>query len=86
MPRISEFYGIVIYMYFQDHSPPHFHAIYGEHEAAVSISSNRILQGRLPKRAIRLVQAWADEHREELLADWNLARQGMPLHAIEPLD
>lgn len=51
MSRLSEFYGIVIYMYFQDHNPPHFHAIYAEHEALVRIDSGEIIRGRLPKTA-----------------------------------
>lgn len=86
MPRISEFYGISIYMYFQDHGPPHFHAIYGEHEAVVSIASGAVLQGSLPRRASRLVQDRARQHRHELLDDWELAQRGQPLRAIEPLD
>ena len=86
MPRICEFYGIVIYMYFQDHNPPHFHAIYGEHEAIVSIESSLVLEGKLPRRAFRLVWAWSHDHREELLADWDLARQGRPLRPIAPLN
>lgn len=55
MPRISEFYGIFIYMYFTDHAPPHFHAIYAQYEAEVEISSGRILKGHLPRRALSLV-------------------------------
>ena len=50
MPRICEFYGIAIYMYFGDHAPPHFHAIYGNYEAEVSIRSNRLVEGALPVR------------------------------------
>lgn len=51
MPRISEFYGILIYMYYQDHAPPHFHAIYGEHEAEIEIATGGVLHGYLPRRA-----------------------------------
>ena len=86
MPRISEFYGIAIYLYYQDHAPPHFHAIYGEHEATISIGSARLLDGRLPRRALGLVRAWARLHREELEKDWQLARHGQPLRSIKPLD
>ena len=86
MPRISEFYGIAIYMYFHDHRPPHFRAIYGEYEAMISVKSNRVLRGRLPNRAMRLVQAWVRRHREELLEDWDLAQQDRPLRTIAPLD
>ncbi len=50
MPRISEFYGIAIYMYYQDHAPPHFHAIYGQYETMVGIDPVVILEGRFPRR------------------------------------
>ncbi len=86
MPRISEFYGILIYMYFQDHAPAHFHAMYAEHEALVNIESGEILDGRLPKRAMRLVQEWRELHQAELLEDWRKAQEGEPLDRIEPLD
>ncbi len=86
MPRISEFYGIAIYMYFSDHRPPHFHAMYGDDEAVVSIESGFVLRGDLPTRATRLVQAWARRHREELVNNWELAEQGRPLRPIEPLE
>lgn len=56
MPRISEFYGIAIYMYYRDHPPPHFHAIYGEFDAEVEISTAEILQGELPRTARHLVE------------------------------
>ena len=59
MPTISAFYGILIRMFFNDHTPPHFHARYGEFEATIEIGSWRILQGKLPSRALMLVQEWA---------------------------
>ncbi len=86
MPRISEFYGIAIYLYYQDHDPPHFHAIYGEHEATISIESARLLEGKLPKRALALVRTWARLHRAELEEDWVLARRGRPLQPVTPLE
>jgi hypothetical protein len=86
MPRISQFYGIVIYMYYHDHAPPHFHAIYGEHEAKIDIATATIMEGRLPRRARSLVLEWAEAHREELQGDWDLARAGQPLNHIDPLD
>jgi hypothetical protein len=55
MPPISEFYGIAVYIYYRDHNPPHFHAIYGESEAIIEISTGGILEGRLPRRAAKLV-------------------------------
>jgi hypothetical protein len=83
MPKISEFYGISIYMY--DHSPPHFHAMYADEEAVITIDALRLVQGSLPRRARALVSAWASQHRDELRANWGLARLGQPLQAIEPL-
>ena len=56
MPRIRTFYGITIAMYFADHEPPHFHAIYAEHEALISVSTFQTIAGSLPRRALRLVQ------------------------------
>lgn len=85
MPRISTFYGIVIAMFWADHEPPHFHAIYGEHDAQVLISSGEVIGGWLPRRAARLVTEWAELHRGELMANWRKARAGQPLDTIEPL-
>jgi hypothetical protein len=69
MPRISEFYGIIIWMYFADHPPPHFHAEYGEDEALIIIGTGDVYSGSLPRRALRLVQEWEELHRAELFAD-----------------
>jgi len=85
MPRLSEFYGIAIYMYFADHNPPHFHALYAEHEALVRIDDGSIVRGGLPKTASKLVEQWRTLHREELLVDWALAQQPAALNAIDPL-
>lgn len=85
MPRLSSFYGIVIYMYFDDHDPPHFHAEYGEHHARFHIDSGRNIDGRLPFRAQRLVTDWAGLHRVELIENWARARSGLGLIKIEPL-
>jgi hypothetical protein len=85
VPRISAFYGIVIAMYFDDHPPPHFHARYGDHEAQIVITTSEVLQGSLPRRALKLVQEWTGLHRDELLADWERAEREEPLVSIEPL-
>ena len=85
VPRISTFYGIVIAMYYRDHAPPHFHAVYGEHEATIVIATLAVLSGDLPARALRLVQEWAELHQRELLANWESARTHAPLASIEPL-
>lgn len=70
MPRISEFFGIVIAMYYNDHAPPHFLARYGEYEARFAIDSLEITKGKLPRRAVTLVLEWASLHRNELKANW----------------
>ncbi len=85
MPEISCFYGIVIRMYFDDHLPPHFHAVYGEHEALVNINTLAIIWGNLPARALSLVIEWAYLHRDELDVQWEKARNLMPLDKITPL-
>ena len=85
MPRLSEFFGIIIAMYYSDHWPPHFHARYGEHEATIRVDTLEILEGSLPIRAFGLVLEWAALHRDELRADWDRAREGVPLLPISPL-
>ena len=85
MPTISRFFGIVIRMYFADHAPPHFHAIYGDDEAIFEIQTLEILAGGMPRRAKALVLEWALEHRPELLENWERAQANRPLRAIEPL-
>jgi hypothetical protein len=85
MPRLSAFYGIVIYMYRPDHPPPHFHAQYGEHIAQIELGSLALLNGSLPPRALRLVREWAGLHQEELAANWALAQELEPLVPIDPL-
>lgn len=85
VPRISEFYGIVIWMYRPDHPPAHFHARYGEHVAQIELGTWRVLNGSLPPRALRLVRRWARLHPEELADNWARAQALEPLIAIEPL-
>ncbi len=85
VPRISSFYGIVIAMYYRDHHPPHFHAIYAEHEAQIVIETLEPLAGELPARALKLVREWAGMHRAELEANWARAEAHLPLDTIEPL-
>ena len=72
-------------MYYRDHAPPHFHAIYGEHEATIVIETLAVLTGDLPARALRLVHEWAELHRAELEANWDAARARVPLASIEAL-
>ena len=85
MPEISRFLGIVIAMFYRDHSPPHFHAIYGEYEITVEIKSG-IINGQFPKRALNHVIEWLELHESELLEDWKLAEMRKPLNKIEPLE
>lgn len=86
MPSISEFFGIIIYVYYNDHAPPHFHAEYAEHEALFRIDTLDLHSGGLPNRARGLVLEWASIHRGELMENWELARQGLPLKEIAPLE
>lgn len=85
MPRLSEFYGIVVYMYWKDHQPPHFHALYAGDEAQVLVADGTILAGSLPRTAAQLVAEWASLHREELAANWQRAQEPSPLLPIEGL-
>lgn len=74
MPTISTFFGIVIQMFWREHAPPHFHAIYAEFEAEIDVRTLEIIRGKLPKRALALVLEWAAEHRSELMEDWKLCQ------------
>lgn len=85
MPEISRFFGIVIYMNWREHPPVHFHAVYGEHEALITLDG-AVYAGDLPSRALSLVREWLALHRPELETDWQLAQQKKPLQAIEPLE
>ena len=85
MPTISAFYGIVIQMFWRDGSPPHFHALYAEHEALIELEKLRVVRGSLPRRALALVLEWAVGHHEELMEAWNLCSQLKTPSPIEPL-
>jgi hypothetical protein len=85
MPRISSFYGIAIWIFWNDHHPPHFHAEYGDFEVLIKIQDFSVYSGSLPSRALGLVIEWASQHSEELMEDWLLAQKQLPLKKIEPL-
>jgi len=85
MPEICRFLGIVIYIYYNDHNPPHFHAEYGKHRAIFSIDTLKLIDGKMPRRVVSLILEWADLHRDELIEDWNLAMKKSPLNKIKPL-
>jgi hypothetical protein len=86
VPEISRFFGIVIRIFFNDHEPAHFHAVYGEWEALVEIETLSVYRGSLPRRALALVLEWAVQHRAELRRDWDLARSGHTPEPIAPLE
>ncbi len=88
MPVISMFYGIIIRMYFLDNQPHgvvHIHARYSEFEASIRIDDGEVLAGEIPRKQLRLVQAWIELHREEHMADRDLAVSGENPYAIDPL-
>ncbi len=85
MPCISRFYGIMVYLYANDHEPPHFHARYAGQDVAIEIATRDVLVGRLPGRAMRLVLEWAELHQEELLQNWQRVQQGELPASVEPL-
>ena len=87
MPTISMFSGIILRSYFapDEHNPPHFHVYYNEYRAVVDIRTCEFTHGSLPGKQRKLVQAWAELHQEELMADWNLVMNGENPFKIQPL-
>lgn len=88
MPVISMFYGIIVLMYYFDnkkHKLPHIHAQYAEEEAVVSIPDGELLEGTIPSSKLRILNAWIEIHKDDLLADWKLAVSGQQVFKIEPL-
>lgn len=86
MPTISTFYGILIQMFWGDHAPPHFHALYAEYEVLIDIHTLEVIRGSMPRRALALVLEWAFQHRAELLEDWKLCEQNQSPKKISPLE
>ncbi|HZT89734.1 MAG TPA: DUF4160 domain-containing protein [Stellaceae bacterium] len=85
MPTISTFYGILIQIFWRERGPPHFHALYAEHEALIDIRTLAVMRGSLPSRALALVLEWASEHRAELMEDWELCDRRQTPKKIEAL-
>jgi hypothetical protein len=85
VPEISRFHGIVIAMFYEEHGVAHFHAVSGAHEISVEVESGYV-RGKFPARNRRLVLEWAALHKAELIENWKLARQGLPLVRIAPLE
>lgn len=88
MPVISMFYGIIIHLYYMDntrHKMPHIHVSYQDDEAVIALPEGEVLEGRIPGKKLKLVHAWIEIHRDELMADWQLAARGDKPYKIEPL-
>ena len=85
MPEICRFYGILIKMYFNEHNPPHFHAEYQEYKTVITIKDG-VVEGKMPKRALKLIFEWLDLHQEELLKNWDTIAETGKFNRIEPLD
>jgi hypothetical protein len=86
MPEISRFFGISIRMYYDDHNPPHFHALYAGAEVEVGIDPLTVLKGRLQRRALGMVLEWAASHQQELLHNWALLNRDQAPDRIDPLE
>lgn len=85
MPTISMFYGIIIRMYYDDHNPPHFHAFFGEYKATFNFDGE-LIDGNMPNSKMKLISAWALIHKEDLMANWKLAKDSESLYNINPLN
>jgi len=85
MPIVSNFFGIIIYMYWREHHPAHFHAKYGNDEIIVEIETGKVT-GKMSPKAISLIQEWRELFKKELLLDWNLAEERKNLKRIKPLE
>ena len=85
MPTISVFFGLIIRMYYKDHQPAHIYVQFQDDNAVVDLESGNITEGRLPIRCLRLVQAWIEIRKDDLLANWELCRNGEEPFKIMPL-
>jgi len=88
MPAISTFYGLIVYMYFMDnkqHQLPHIHVLYQGQEVIVEIPNGDVIEGSIPNAKMKLLQAWIEIHKDELMADWALAVSGQLPYKIDPL-
>jgi hypothetical protein len=84
MPEISRFYGIIIKMFYNEHNPPHIHAEYQDYKAIITINGG-VVDGKMPKIALKLIFEWIDLNKEELLLNWKKIEEKKPLSKIEPL-
>jgi Domain of unknown function (DUF4160) len=87
MPTLSMFFGIIIRMYYasKEHNPPHIHVYYQDFVSVIDIQTYELMEGELPPKQLRLVLAWIEIHKDELIADWELCQNGEKPFSIEPL-
>ncbi len=86
MPVICYFFGIYIKMFFNEHNPPHFHAEYEGNEVEINIQTGEVVSGSLSTRALRFIEEWRQQHINELMEDWELARNKQLPKKIKPLE
>lgn len=84
MPEISRFFGIIVFINYNDHHPPHFHAWYGDYKITITIEEG-IVEGKMPKRALKMIFEWMEIYKSELFEDWENAKNKQPLNKINPL-
>ena len=85
MPEISRFLGIKIFMYFNEHNPPHFHVEYNEYKASINIKTFGVMEGRLPSKVLGLVVEWAEDHQDEILKNSENIKETGEYIKIKPL-
>lgn len=84
MPVIARFYGIVVFMNYREHELPHFHATYQDHQVSIDLQTG-VVEGKMSKRALRMLFEWAERHETELQENWERSRKKLPLQPIDPL-
>lgn len=85
MPSIAEFLGMVIYMYWDEHPPAHFHVRFGDMWGAIDIQTGELVDGALPRKKLKKIEEWRRLHKDELLANWNLVAKRISPNKVEPL-
>ena len=85
MPEISRFLGIKVFMFFNEHNPPHFHIEYNEYKASINIKTFGVMEGKVPAKVLGLVVEWAEENQEALLENWDKIRETGEYIKIKPL-
>lgn len=85
MPTISRFYGIVIQIYWRDHPPPHFHAVYQDDFGVFAIADCSLIAGNIAPQQRKRVRQWWELHSDDIAFAWQQARQNEEPNRIEPL-